>query len=596
MEYDGMINEKNESISEFEIQEFIDCGSESLVFKAIKKNVGRTYALKFQIKDKFDDFQYCILPFYQKLEQSSVSRIAGIIPDVPAEDMRYIFSVIPQEIRQERSFREYFREDNEYFCFIEDYIQGCNLREYCHGNPLRGIPAHCPQKNASYNEVLDFQKTILNWIVQFCDIMSNITDEKNIIHLDIKPKNIMITDDTKSLILVDFGTSMELQENKKYNLNEYEFAPERSEKERVDMIGSPDFAAPEAYRLNADNKPPLANEMYGIVDQRSDIFSFGATLWSCLTPSTSVRRSVTMVQYYNRDLFDAPIGYSKELENILIKCTSQLPVDRYSDFKSLKEAALEAEKKLPSSYRTKSTRKGLLAVASILFIFGLIFLFLNIRSYSLTVQIAEKELDDFSNVETSIMDFQSAAYALLNARADGEAFERILQKTYRKNENDNINQDETVVLLNCLSKTDSQDIIVEYIDTIVEKANPKQIDSIAAAVAANSKGKQLKENQSIGFSLATALSNLKNDDAQSKDYKYYISVYEVDKLKEKYKTILYAIFNKLSIQTNLRDKLLISMPELKKNDLDNKIKEIVEYYKDNNSKKDDVIKKGAADV
>ena len=87
-----------EKMDQFDIVEYLRAGTESLVFKAIKRNVGRTYALKFQMKGmptqkapngvKYQEFENYIKPIYQKLEECSVSHIAGLIKDVPQEYSR----------------------------------------------------------------------------------------------------------------------------------------------------------------------------------------------------------------------------------------------------------------------------------------------------------------------------------------------------------------------------------------------------------------------------------------------------------------------------------------------------------------------------
>ena len=452
-----------EDIYEFEIQEFIQVGGQSIVFKGIKKTVGRTYALKFRPISFYEEFNDYELEYYKLLERSSVSKIAGLILEVPFSAMSKVFDMIPEDIRKDMSFQP----NEDYFCIIEDYIQGCNLKEYCHGSRSRGLPAHCPPKDADHKQVLEYQRMIFDWIIQLCDIMSNVTDEKRIIHLDIKPENIMITDDTKSLVLVDFGAARELGDMDSYDLTEIEFGVENQG--NFSLIGTPYYAAPEAYNAEAKDKPPLGSRgktMYGHVDQRSDIFSFGATIWNCIIPDTRIQANLRYNQYYNRDLFAAPKGYIKELEDIITTCTAEEPVSRYKSFKELKAAAVEARKKMPSEYKAKRARRGFLGAAIISFVIGLAFLGISARSGKLTYQIADY---NFTKVETDYTEKDAKSlleYAETLIKADRNNkgnYDRIYDLVSKEK----ITKDEANVLISVLKYTKDKDTINKYLEGIM---------------------------------------------------------------------------------------------------------------------------------
>ena len=44
-------------------------------------------------------------------------------------------------------------------------------------------------------------------MINLCDILEFVTEKNNILHLDIKPENIMVTKYGKELVLIDFGRS-----------------------------------------------------------------------------------------------------------------------------------------------------------------------------------------------------------------------------------------------------------------------------------------------------------------------------------------------------------------------------------------------------
>ena len=549
-----MIKLGNKGIDEFQVVEYLRAGSESIVFKGIKKSVGRTYALKFQKIEPIDEnrttfniFHECVMPFYKKLEEGSVSHIAELIPYVSAEEMSDILKFIPPEERTRLT--EESSDNQAYFCIVEDYIQGCNLQQYCHGDHNKKMPVHCPSKDADYSEVQAYEKMIFNWIEQFCDIMSKVTDKNGVIHLDIKPENIMVTDDTKSLVLIDFGAAMNLDKYGKYDLNKDPFLPEiLADAERMNRpvinIGTIGYASPEAYQPNASDRPELQKNLCGFVDQRSDIFSFGATLWNCLTPDSQVRNSISNSQYYNRDLFATPSGYSSELEDIIIKCTQKDADKRYASFAELKEASIEAEKKRPTSYKSRKTQYNLFIISFIIFLFGLVFMFFNIRSSSLTVQIAQESLHNVGDVNYNVKGYQAAAEDLLAAKADQMSYDEILSMAYTQPDGKvkEINSDIATVLLSCLKKTNDPSVIKKYVDTIMEKAELSSVLRIASSISTNEQVNNIDKNEIwYGRELANARKNLTDGKKISSAYETLIKVCENDKQMLKYQNVVYDI-------------------------------------------------------
>lgn len=113
---------------------------------------------------------------------------------------------------------------------MEEYIDGWSLEEYCRqeqwklrkivqldNNLSQVIDYHAytaDEKNSviqsyyrNYDNVLKYQSEMFQFMINLCEILEFVTEKKNILHLDIKPENIMVTRYGRELVLIDFGRS-----------------------------------------------------------------------------------------------------------------------------------------------------------------------------------------------------------------------------------------------------------------------------------------------------------------------------------------------------------------------------------------------------
>ncbi len=134
--------------------------------------------------------------------------------------------------------------------YVMDYIDGCSLDVYI-------------QQNGPLTE-----SAALDYIGQACDALKYVHD-KNILHLDIKPGNLMLDKEGK-IRLIDFGTSKQYDECDGENTST--------------LLGNtPGYAPPEQSNTKVSTFTPA-----------TDVYSLGATLYKLLTgvtPPTANERS-----------------------------------------------------------------------------------------------------------------------------------------------------------------------------------------------------------------------------------------------------------------------------------------------------------------
>lgn len=188
---------------------------------------------------------------------------------------------------------EVFEEHNTAYIAME-YIPGCSLK-------------YMMEKEGVLPE-----KKVLRYIHQIGEAL-DFVHEKNILHLDIKPSNILI-DSLGNARLIDFGVS------KRYDI-------EQQETSTTLLTLSKGFAAIEQY----DDE--------GIINFSPcpDIYSLGATMYNLLTgkiPTESILRATRPLlspSEFNQNL-------SSKTEAVILKAMQIIPEDRFHTIKEMMEA------------------------------------------------------------------------------------------------------------------------------------------------------------------------------------------------------------------------------------------------------------------
>jgi serine/threonine-protein kinase len=185
---------------------------------------------------------------------------------------------------------EVFEENNTAYIIME-YIKGCSLKYML---DKEGV---LPENKA------------LKYIHQIGNALDFVHD-KNIVHLDIKPSNILIGKDDNAR-LIDFGVS------KRYDIDEQETST-------TTLTLSKGFASIEQYDDEGTQN----------FSSRPDIYSLGATMYNLLTgviPVESILRATK--QMLPPSSYNAQV--TKKTEKVILKAMEVKPEDRYQAVKEM---------------------------------------------------------------------------------------------------------------------------------------------------------------------------------------------------------------------------------------------------------------------
>ena len=178
------------------------------------------------------------------------------------------------------------QQDN--YLIVMDYIKGITL------------------ENIMQEEGVQPQEKVVDWAIQLCDVLQYLhTRKPAIIYRDMKPSNIMLRSDG-SVVLIDFGTAREFKER---------------HVEDTTCLGTQGYAAPEQFGG------------MGQTDERTDIYSLGATMYRLVTGHNPSEPPYEMypITHWNPRL-------STGLEGIIAKCTSKDPKSRYQSVQEVRYA------------------------------------------------------------------------------------------------------------------------------------------------------------------------------------------------------------------------------------------------------------------
>lgn len=213
--------------------------------------------------------------------------------------------------------------------------------------------------------------------------------KRGILHRDIKPENVLVRSDDDEVLLTDFGLAKDMNSG-----------PGEGLTVTGQIIGTPEFMSPE----QADGR-------LGFIDQRSDIYSVGATLYHLLTgqPPFVGETLTNILKAIMTDEARAPSklvpSVDRDLEIITLKCLEKDLDQRYQSTEELVEdlqrflADEPIQAKAPSTWeRIRRWRRRNRSTLRVAFVAALLLLGVLLGPQALELQkawIQQRELRSF---------------------------------------------------------------------------------------------------------------------------------------------------------------------------------------------------------
>ena len=149
--------------------------------------------------------------------------------------------------------------------------------------------------------------------------------EKNIVHRDIKPGNIFLTNASPSVKVIDFGIAKVAREVARLT-------------QVGTQLGTPEYMSPE--QVLGDD-----------VDRRSDIYSAGVLLYEMLSgappytssnPREAIRKNEVMAQHVNGNVAPPPLpeAISPALKSVVARALDKKPARRFNTAQAMRAALL----------------------------------------------------------------------------------------------------------------------------------------------------------------------------------------------------------------------------------------------------------------
>lgn len=276
----------------YEILEKIGGGGMAIVYKARCQLLNRYVAVKV-LRDEFVNDE----EFIKKFRRESQAAASLSHPNIVG-----IYDVGEEEI-----------EGKKIYYIVMEYIKGKTLKELIKS-----------KDKLSVDEMLHYS-------IQIGEALEH-AHRNHIVHRDIKPHNIMITEDDRVKV-TDFGIARAATTSTVTNTS--------------NVIGSVHYFSPEQARG-------------GYTDERSDIYSLGIVMYEMLTGilpydgETPVTVALKHIQDDMKSIRDVNPDIPESIDKIILKCTEKSPDDRYQKAGDLIEDLMAVRKDIGHIVNRKS--------------------------------------------------------------------------------------------------------------------------------------------------------------------------------------------------------------------------------------------------
>lgn len=257
----------------YEVLEKIGTGGMAYVYKGKCKLLNRYVAIKVLKEDYLEDEN-----FVRKFKRESQAAASLSHPNI-----LNIYDVGIDKV-----------EGKDVHYIVMEYIDGKTLKDIIN-------------ENGSLEE-----ERVINYGIQIAEALQN-AHKNHIIHRDIKPQNIMITEDDRVKV-TDFGIARAVTSSTLTTTSS--------------ALGSVHYFSPEQARG-------------GYTDVKSDIYSLGIVLYEMITGKmpydgeTPISVALKHVQENIVPPREVNQNISQDLENIILKCVKKLQIDRYPNVEEL---------------------------------------------------------------------------------------------------------------------------------------------------------------------------------------------------------------------------------------------------------------------
>lgn len=297
-----------DSLNNFKLLEILGTGGQGVVYKALDTKLDRLVAIKMfspELKWHKRDFE-------------RFEREAKLTSTLDHPNISTIYSLFEHE---------------GYHCIAMQYIEGVNLHDFVQDHPL---------------EI----KSALNIIIQVAAAVAA-AHKQNIVHRDIKARNVMVNDEGHVTVL-DFGLAKLINDTNQEDCIPTKESAGKSghgpNNQTPMLLTGPDVHLTEqgeSYGTPASSAPEMA--LGEATDFRSDIFSIGVLLYLLLTgkfPFTASKIDEVRNKIVNQE--PVSVAYARNadeeipprLENVVNRALEKNPEDRFQTATELRDELL----------------------------------------------------------------------------------------------------------------------------------------------------------------------------------------------------------------------------------------------------------------